>query len=101
MSNTPIIRSHDVGIPQVKSYAEIPSVLTVPNLIHNQLQSYEWFKTEGLRDVYQEVSPISDYTGKKYDLHFLDHFFKEPKYSPTECKDKEITFCVPLYVRTR
>ncbi|MAZ59137.1 MAG: DNA-directed RNA polymerase subunit beta [Chloroflexi bacterium] len=93
--------SHDVRIPQVKSYAEIPSVLTVPNLIHNQLQSYEWFKTEGLRDVYQEVSPISDYTGKKYDLHFLDHFFKDPKYSPTECKEKEITFCVPLYVRTR
>ena len=101
MSNSPILQPHDVGLPQVKSYAEIPSVLAVPNLIHNQLQSYEWFKTEGLRDVYQEVSPISDYTNKKYDLHFLDHFFKDPKYSPTECKDKEITFSVPLYVRTR
>ena len=101
MSNSPTLHSYDVGTPEIKSYAQIPSVLSVPNLIHNQLQSYEWFKTEGLRDVYQEVSPISDYTNKKYDLHFLDHFFKDPKYTPMECKDKEITFSVPLYVRTR
>jgi len=101
MSNSPTLHSYDVGTPEVKSYAQIPSVLSVPNLIHNQLQSYEWFKSEGLRDVYQEVSPISDYTNKKYDLHFLDHFFKDPKYTPMECKDKEITFSVPLYVRTR
>ena len=101
MSNSPTLHSYDVGTPEVKSYAQIPSVLSVPNLIHNQLQSYEWFKNEGLKDVYQEVSPISDYTNKKYDLHFLDHFFKDPKYTPTECKDKEITFSVPLYVRTR
>ena len=47
------------------------------------------------------MSPISDYTNKKYDLHFLDHFFKDPKYTSMECKDKEITFSVPLYVRTR
>ena len=101
MTNSPTLHSYDVGTPQIKSYAQIPSILSVPNLILNQLQSYEWFKTEGLRDVYQEVSPISDYTNKKYDLHFLDHFFKDPKYTPMECKDKEITFSVPLYVRTR
>ena len=62
MSNSPTLHSYDVGTPEVKSYAQIPSVLSVPNLIHNQLQSYEWFKSEGLKDVYQEVSPISDYT---------------------------------------
>ena len=45
MSNSPILQPHDVGLPQVKWYAEIPSVLAVPNLIHNQLQSYEWFQT--------------------------------------------------------
>ncbi len=85
----------------VKSYARIPEVVDVPNLIQNQLQSYEWLKTEGLKEVYLEVSPISDYTGKKYELHFLDHFFRDPKYSPAECKDREITFAVPLYVKTR
>ena len=85
----------------VKSYARIPQVVDVPNLIQSQLQSYEWLKTEGLQEVYLEVSPISDYTGKKYELHFLDHFFRDPKYSPAECKDREITFAVPLYVKTR
>ena len=76
-----------VELPEVKSYAKIPQVLEVPNLIQSQLQSYEWFKNEGLHEVYQEISPISDYTGKKYELHFLEHYFRDPKYSPAECKE--------------
>jgi DNA-directed RNA polymerase subunit beta len=86
---------------QVKSYARIPQILDVPNLIQNQLQSSEWFITEGLREVYQEISPIVDYTGKKYELHFLEHYFRPAKYSPKECKEREITYSQPLYVKTR
>jgi DNA-directed RNA polymerase subunit beta len=85
----------------VKTYARIPQILEVPNLIQSQLQSYDWFKNDGLREVYLEVSPILDYTGKKYELHFLEHYFRESKYSPMECKEREITFAEPLYVRTR
>lgn len=92
-SNT---RSHSV-----KSYANIAQILDVPNLIQSQLGSYDWFKSEGLLEVYKEVSPIVDYTAKKYELHFLDHYFREPKYSPEECKEREITFSRPLYVKTR
>ena len=90
-----------VGLPDVKTYARIPQVLDVPNLIQSQLQSYDWLKTDGLQEVYQEISPIADYTSKKYELHFLEHYFKEPKYTPQDSKEREITFCQPLYVKTR
>jgi len=94
-------KSRGMPFAQVKSYARIPQILDVPNLIQNQLQSSEWFITEGLREVYQEISPIVDYTGKKYELHFLEHYFRPAKYSPKECKEREITYSQPLYVKTR
>jgi len=90
-----------LSLREVKNYARIPQVLDVPNLIQSQLQSYEWFRTDALREVYEEISPIADYTGKKYELHFAEHYFRTPKYSPQECKEREITFSQPLYVKTR
>ena len=92
---------HSVTTPEVQSYSRIPQVLDVPNLIQSQIQSYEWFKTDALQEVYREISPIADYTGKKYELHFLEHYFREPKYTHQECKEREITFSQPLYVKTR
>ena len=91
---------HTTGLSEVKSYARIPQVLDVPHLILSQTQSYEWFRGEGLAEVFRKVSPITDYTGKKYELRFLDHYFREPKHSPLECKEREITYSEPLYVRT-
>ncbi|HLF04548.1 MAG TPA: DNA-directed RNA polymerase subunit beta, partial [Dehalococcoidia bacterium] len=88
-------------LPPVKSYARIPQVLEVPNLIQGQLQSYQWFTDDGLREVFKEISPIVDYTGKKYELHFQEHHFGDPKYSGKECKEREINYAQPLYVRTR
>ena len=89
------------SLAEVKSYARIPQVLDVPNLIQSQLQSFEWFKAEALTAVFREISPIEDYTGNKYDLFFLNHYFREPKYNPQECKEREITYAAPLYVTTR
>ena len=91
---------HALSKQDVRSYARIPQVLDVPNLIESQIQSYEWFRDEGLKDVFREISPISDYTEKKYELHFREHKFSEPKYSPQECKEREITYSQPLYVTT-
>ena len=98
---------HSLSKQDVRSYARIPQVLDVPNLIESQIQSYGWFRNEGLRDVFREISPISDYTEKKYELKFedprtgeLDYEFREPKYSPQECKEREITYSQPLYVTT-
>lgn len=101
MSISPAQNGHAMGLAKFKSYARIPQVLDVPNLIQSQLQSYEWFRSDGLQEVYKEISPIVDYTSKKYELHFLQHYFRDPKYSPIECKEREITFSQPLYVRTR
>ncbi|MQG76179.1 MAG: DNA-directed RNA polymerase subunit beta, partial [SAR202 cluster bacterium] len=89
-NNMPIIPS--------KTYASIPNVVDVPNLIQIQLESFQWFSTEGIQDLLQEVSPIDDFTGNRFDLSFLDHTFKEPKYNMWECREKEITYSAPLYV---
>ncbi len=96
----PIQNGHSRYKQDVRSYARIPQVLEVPNLIESQIQSYGWFREEGLKDVFREISPISDYTEKKYELHFREHKFSEPKYSPQECKEREITYAQPLYVTT-
>ncbi len=84
---------------RVKSYARIAEVLDVPHLILSQVQSYDWFKKDGLTEVFREFSPITDYTGKKYELHFLEHTFEEPKLSPTECKELEKTYNQPLTLK--
>ncbi len=101
MALPPVHNGHSLQTKDVRTYARIPQVLEVPNLIQSQIQSYAWFNEQGLEDVFREVSPILDYTSKKYELHFQEHEFRHPKYSPQECKEREITFSQPLYVRTR
>ena len=101
MALPPVRNGHSLKTHDVRSYARIPQVLEVPNLIQSQIQSYEWFNQKGLDEVFREVSPIKDYTEKKYELEFGEHEFRPAKYSPQECKEREITFSQPLYVRTR
>jgi DNA-directed RNA polymerase subunit beta len=81
-----------------KRYARIPEVLPVPNLIELQLESFRWFMDRGLRELFDEISPIKDFTGKVMELQFLDYEFGEPKYSEDECRTKDLTFSKPLYV---
>ena len=101
MGLSPVQNGHPDQLHGVKTYARIAQGLDVPNLIQNQIQSYDWLKDGGLHEVYREISPIADYTGKKYELHFLEHYFRPSKYSPQESKEREITFSQPLYVKTR
>jgi DNA-directed RNA polymerase subunit beta len=81
-----------------KRYARIPEVLPVPNLIELQLESFRWFIEKGLRELFDEISPIKDFTGKVMELQFLDYEFGEPKYSEEECRTKDLTYSRPLYV---
>jgi DNA-directed RNA polymerase subunit beta len=62
------------------SYGQIADKLEVGNLIQTQLDSFEWFKKEGLRELFDEINPITDYTGKNYELRFLDYEFGDPKF---------------------
>ena len=87
--------------PAQKSYASIPKVMEVPNLIKVQTDSFEWFKGEALRELFQEISPIEDFTGGRFELHFLEHEFQEPKFTALECRQRESTYAAPLYVTAR
>ncbi|MCH8186720.1 MAG: DNA-directed RNA polymerase subunit beta [Chloroflexi bacterium] len=90
------------GLPlPTRSYAQIPSVLEVPNLIQVQIDSFEWFKSEGLAELLAEISPIEDFPGGRFELNFEDHYFEDPKYTEDECREKEITFSAPLHVTVK
>jgi DNA-directed RNA polymerase subunit beta len=83
------------------SYSRIEEVLDLPNLIEIQKNSYKWFLEEGLREVFRDVSPITDYTGNLI-LDFVDYSLDgNPKYSVEECKERDTTYSAPLKVKVR
>src|ERR1700756_162120 len=89
-----------LGRRKRRSYARIHEVLDVPNLIEIQQQSYEWFLDEGLREMFQDISPIEDFTGNLV-LEFIDYKLGEPKYNLEEAKDHQVTYAAPLRVKVR
>jgi len=83
------------------NYGQIADKLEVGNLIQTQLDSFAWFCKEGLRELFDEINPITDYTGKNYELRFLDYEFGTPKYDEEECRQRDMTFSAPLRINTR
>jgi DNA-directed RNA polymerase subunit beta len=83
-----------------RSYARINEVLEVPNLIEIQQRSYQWFLDEGLREMFQDISPIQDFTGNLV-LEFIDYNLGEPKYSVDDSKERDVTYAAPLRVKVR
>ncbi|NLM58943.1 MAG: DNA-directed RNA polymerase subunit beta [Clostridium sp.] len=83
------------------SYSRIDEVIDMPNLIEIQKNSYNQFLEEGLREVFRDVNPITDYTGNLI-LEFVDYSLDEnPKYSVDECKERDATYSAPLKVKVR
>ena len=93
-SNTPISR---------KSYAKLPNVLDVPNLIKVQLDSFQRFQEDGIKQLLEEVSPIKDLTGNRLELSFVGYEYREPRpgHSEQECHERDLTYSAPLYVKVR
>ena len=89
--------SNGIGINE-RSYGKIESVLDVPNLIQVQIDSFDWFKAEGLGELFEEISPIEDFPGGRFELRFLDHSFRDPVHTEDECREREITYSAPLHV---
>ncbi|MEW9672306.1 DNA-directed RNA polymerase subunit beta [Ammoniphilus sp. 3BR4] len=85
---------------QRRSYARIEEVMELPNLIEIQQKSYQWFLDEGLREMFQDISPIQDFTGNLV-LEFIDYSLGEPKYSVDETKERDVTYAAPLRVKVR
>ena len=83
------------------SFSKIKEIADVPNLIEIQVDSYKWFLEEGLKEVFDDISPIEDYTGNLI-LEFVDYSLDEnPKYDIEECKERDATYCAPLKVKVR
>ena len=84
------------------SYARQDDVLEVPNLIEIQKDSYEWFLREGLAEVFEDISPIEDYSDQ-LSLEFVDYQLckDDIKYSIEECKERDATYAAPLKVQVR
>ena len=89
--------------PERVSFARIPDIRPMPGLIQIQLDSFAWFRQEGLRELFEEISPIEDFTGKNLSLEFIvpPEPFGKPKYSEDECRDRDATYAAPLHVNAR
>ena len=90
-----------LGKTERMSFSHIDEVISMPNLIEVQKNSYQWFLDEGLKEVFHDIGTIEDYTGTLA-LSFVDfRLDKEPKYSIKECKERDVTYAAPLRVTAR
>ena len=96
------IRPVTVGKSVRMSFSRQKEVLEMPNLIEVQKDSYQWFLDDGLKEVFADISPITDYSGQ-LSLEFVDFKLCEEdvKYSIEECKERDATYAAPLKVRVR
>src|SRR2546425_330476 len=91
----------EMRTPSRLSYGRIPNLVELKDLIATQVESFNWFKPEGLRELFDEINPITDYTGKNFELKFLDYEFGQPKFSVEECRNRDMTYAAPLRIKTR
>ncbi len=94
---------HEITLGKNKrmSYSKIKEPLEMPNLIEIQKKSYDWFLESGLKEVFEDVSPICDYT-ENLVLEFIDYKIDDkPKYPVEECKERDANFSAPLRVKVR
>ena len=89
-----------VGKRKRYSYARIKEIMEMPHLLDLQRNSYDWFKKEGLQEIFHDISPISDFTGN-LELFFESFTFGESKYSLEECKKRDGTYAAPVRVRVK
>src|SRR5437588_7401402 len=84
------------------SFARFDEVLPLPRLIQMQLDSFQWFQREGIKELFREISPITDFAGKM-SLEFIvpDRPFGQPKYTEADCRLRDMTYSAPLTVKAR
>ncbi len=93
--------THKYGKIERKKFGRINEVIDIPDLVQIQKESYDAFITEGIADIFEDFSPITDFSDH-FELYFLDHEFgKKPKYDEKECRNRDATYALPLRVRVR
>ncbi len=101
MAQTVQVKPVKLGKNERMTFSKINEVIDMPNLIEIQKDSYEWFLKEGLKEVFADMSSITDYTGNLV-LDFIDYRLDDkPKYSVIECKERDATYAAPLRVLAR
>ena len=101
MEPNKMVKPVQMGKNTRMTFSKINEVIDMPNLIEIQKDSYNWFITEGLMEVFKDMSAITDYSGNLV-LSFIDYRIDEqPKYSVTECKSRDTTYAAPLRVTAR
>ena len=101
MAQTVNVKPVKFGNNERMTFSKINEVIDMPNLIEIQKDSYEWFLNEGLKEVFEDMSSIADYTGNLV-LDFIDYRLDDkPKYTVTECKERDATYAAPLRVLAR
>ncbi len=94
-------QSVKLGKRERMSFSSVDQIIQPPNLIEIQLESYQWFLKEGLKEAFQDISPIQDYT-ENLILEFCDYELEmTPKYGVEECKERDVNYAVPLKVQLR
>jgi len=73
----------------------------LPTLISVQLESYRWFLGEGLSELMEEITPITDFSGRKMEIHFLGHTYDPPKYDPETCRTNNLSYEAALKAQTQ
>ena len=92
---------HKYGKTERRKFGKINEVIDIPDLVEIQKSSYATFINEGISEVFEDFSPIVDYSDH-YELYFLDHWFDEkPKYDEKECRNRDATYALPLHVKVR
>ncbi len=84
-----------------KTFTDIVDAMHLPDLIEVQKKSHDWLFKDGIRELFEEVSPVKDFIGRDLELYFLDYYLDEPKFDEATSKIKNLTFEAPLRVKAR
>ncbi len=97
----PLFRRQPLKTNERKFFTKLRDAITAPDLIEVQKNSYDWFFKEGLRELFDELSPITDFTGRDLELYFEEYYLDEPKFDEVTCRNKNITYEAPLRINVR
>ena len=97
----PVYKQQPVKESERKFFTSIRDAIPAPDMIESQKSSYDWFFKDGIRELFEEISPITDFTGRDLELYFEDYYIDEPKFDEVTCREKNISYEAPLRVNVR
>src|SRR3989338_11326586 len=97
----PVFKRQALKEKDRKFFTKVKNTIPLPNLIELQLDSYNWFVKNGIKELFEEVSPITDFSGRNLELYFEDYYLDEPRFDEVTCKKRNVTFEAPLRITAR